>query len=152
MEDQTRSDGGYTNLGNFNIKEAIGSLTKTHRMEEGKWRKILCGRWWPKVADFCLLLLRIHILTWGNIQAHGFMGPLRCFLSENNKKTINHLLDECMIAKAIWEKGTGIFKKNHRHKGRRDLTIVEWPKTSFKNKILNRVWDLFLGFTVWENL
>ena len=35
---------GYTNQGNFNIKEAIELLTKTYRLEkEVKWRKIWGG-------------------------------------------------------------------------------------------------------------
>ena len=31
------------------------------------------------------------------------------------------------------------FKKNHRHKGRSEITIAEWPKKVFKNKIVNRL-------------
>ena len=78
------------------------------------------------------------------------MGQSRRFLCETNNEIINNLLDEFLIAEAIWEKGTGILKKNHRHKGHPNITIVEWPKNVFKNKILNRVWELFPGFTVWE--
>ena len=60
---------GYTNVGNFNIKEEIGLLTETHTLEkDGKWIKIWGGRWWPKVAAFDFLLLRRRILTWDNIQ------------------------------------------------------------------------------------
>ena len=43
-----------------------------------------------------------------------------------------------------------MFKTNNRHSGRPDLTIVEWPKNKFKNKILNRIWDLYPDFVVWE--
>ena len=78
------------------------------------------------------------------------MGPSRCYLCETSNETINHLLDECPIAEAIWEKGIVMFKKNHRHKGLPDLTIEEWSKNTFKNKIVNRVWELFPGFTFWE--
>ena len=50
---------GYTNQGNFNIKEAIELFTKTYRLEkEVKWRKIWGGSWWPKVATFSWLLLK----------------------------------------------------------------------------------------------
>ena len=41
-------------------------------------------------------------------------------------------------------------KEAQRHTGRPDLTIVEWKKNVFKNKIVNIVRELFLGFTVWE--
>ena len=43
-----------------------------------------------------------------------------------------------------------MFKKNNRHKGHPDLTIEEWPNNAFKNKIVNRVWELFPSFIVWE--
>ena len=50
---------GYLNLGNFNIKEAIESLTETHMMEkEAKWRKIWGKKWWPKMAAFSWILLK----------------------------------------------------------------------------------------------
>ena len=78
------------------------------------------------------------------------MGPSRCILCENSNETINYLLDKCPIADAIWEKGFGMLKKSHRYKGRPDITIVEWPKNIFKNKIVNRIWEFFPGFVVWE--
>ena len=102
---------GYTNLGNFNIKEAIEMLTETHRMEEVKWRKIWGGIWWPKVIAFSLLILKRCILTWDNIQARGFMDSSRCCLCETSNETINHLPDECPIAEAIWEKAQGCSKR-----------------------------------------
>ena len=71
-------------------------------------------------------------------------------MCEENFKSINHLLDECRIANSLWEKGATIFKKDHKHKGRSDITIVDWPISSFKNKIVNRLWELFPDFTIWE--
>ena len=41
-------------------------------------------------------------------------------------------------------------KKNHRHKGRPDITIAEWPLKVLKNKIVNRLWELLPSFTTWE--
>ena len=70
--------------------------------------------------------------------------------TEANNETINHLLDECPIAEDIWEKGTEIFKKKNKHKGHPDLTIEKWLKRALKNEILNKVWELFPGFAVWE--
>ena len=43
-----------------------------------------------------------------------------------------------------------MFKNNHRHKGHPYLTIEKWPKNAFKNKIVNRVSELFSSFIVWE--
>ena len=63
------------------------------------------------------------------------MGPSRCCLFEVNNETIKHLLSKCPIAEAIWEKSEGIFKKNHREKGRLDLTIAEWSKQAFKTNL-----------------
>ena len=71
----------YSNLGRFNIREAIGLIAETHRLEkEGKWRKVWGGKWWPKVAAFSWLILKRRILTWDNIQVHGILGPSRCSL------------------------------------------------------------------------
>ena len=88
-------------------------LNETHRFgKEDKWRKIWGGKWWPKVANFCWLILKHQILTWDNIQVQGISGPLRCILCENSNEIINHLLDECPLVDAIWERGVGLFKKN----------------------------------------
>ena len=59
-------------------------------------------------------------------------------------------MNEYPIVDTIWEKGVGLFKKNHKYKGRPDIIIAEWPKNIFKNKIVNRIWEMFLSFVVWE--
>ena len=69
---------------------------------------------------------------------------------EENNETINHLLDECRVTDSLWEKGSAIFSKNHTHRGRPNITIANWPINSFKNKIVNRLWELLPGFTIWE--
>ena len=71
-------------------------------------------------------------------------------MCKENNETINHLLDECTVADSIWEKRVSMFKRNHRHKGRPDITIAEWPTKVFKNKIVNSLWELLPGFTIWE--
>ena len=71
-------------------------------------------------------------------------------LCEKSTETINHLLDECPVASGIWDSRSGLFKINAKHSSRPDLTIFEWPKNKFKKKILNRIWDLYPGFMVWE--
>ena len=60
------------------------------------------------------------------------------------------MLDECRFANSLSERGKTIFRRDHRHIGRPDLTIAEWPSNSFKNKIVNRLWEIFPGFTIWE--
>ena len=71
-------------------------------------------------------------------------------MCEENNETINHLQDECPVADSIWEKGASIFKKSHQHKGSPNITIAEWTMKVFKNKIVNRLWELLPSFTVWE--
>ena len=100
------------------------------------------------MAAFSWLLLKRHNLTWDNIQTRGINGPSRCCMCEENNESINHLLDEFLVADAIWEKGATIFKKNHRHRGSLDITIAEWLKKAFKNKIVNMLWELLPGFTI----
>ena len=41
-------------------------------------------------------------------------------------------------------------RKKHRHRGRPDVAIAEWPKNVFKNNIVNRMWELLPDFTIWE--
>ena len=103
-----------------------------------------------KVEAFCWLVLKRCILTWDNLQTRGINGPLRCCMCKGNNESINHLLDECPVVDSIWEKGATIFKKNHQHKGRLDITLEKCPIKVFKNKIVNRLWELLPGFTVWE--
>ena len=126
-------------------------MNENHRQEkEEKWTKIWRGNWWPKIAAFCWLVIKRRILTWDNIQKRGLAGPSRCSLCKKSNETINHLLDECSIASNIWDKGSRLFKNNSRKEGRPNITIAEWPKKRFKNKILNRIWELYPRFMVWE--
>ena len=71
-------------------------------------------------------------------------------MCEEKDETINHLLDKCRVANSLWEREATIFRRDHRHRGRPDLNIAEWPTNRFKNKIVNRLWELFPGFTIWE--
>ena len=55
---------GYSNIGNFNSKEALALMTESFNLEkEAKWEKIWGGGWWPKVAAFIWLVLKRRILT-----------------------------------------------------------------------------------------
>ena len=61
---------GYSTSGNYNPKEAIGLLTKTHiAIPKAKWNKICKDGWWPKVSIFYWLVIKLCILTWDNLQA-----------------------------------------------------------------------------------
>ena len=129
---------GYSNTGNFNPKEALGLLTETiHISPEAKWIKIWKGGWWPKILVFFWLVIKHRILTWDNLQVRGFHRPSCCPMCEEKNESINHLLDECRIANSLWEKGTPIFRRDNRHRGRPDITIAEWPLNRFKSKIVN---------------
>ena len=71
-------------------------------------------------------------------------------MCEEKNESINHLLDDCKIANFMWEKATLIFRRDHRHRVCLDITIAEWPLNSFKNKIVNRLWEFLPGLTLWE--
>ena len=108
--------------------------------------------WWKSLAPAEDIEYFYIDLCSKKISRHASMDKIRtrCCLCEVNNESINHILDEFPIEGAIWERDSGVFKKNHRHKGRHDLTIAKWPKNIFKNKIVNKVWELFLRFIVWE--
>ena len=67
-----------------------------------------------------------------------------------HEETTNHILDECNFAGKIWKEGERIFRKKVRQNRHPDLTIAQWQHQPFSIKILNRIWELFLGFVVWE--
>ena len=105
---------------------------------------------WPKIASFCWLLLRRRILTWDNLLKRGMTGPSRCVLCSSASETMNHLLNECYFSSELWAKGEQRFRQGARVKGNPFETIASWPPKVFKNAILNRLWELFPGFLVWE--
>ena len=77
-------------------------------------------------------------------------GPSRCVLCSSASETMNHLLDDCYFASELWDRGEQRFRHGAQVKGNPSETIASWPPKVFKNAILNRLWELFPGFLVWE--
>ena len=71
-------------------------------------------------------------------------------MCQMHEETTNHILDECNFAGKIWKEGERIFRKKAKQNGHPNLTIAQWQHQPFSSKILNRIWELFLGFVVWE--
>ena len=67
-----------------------------------------------------------------------------------HEETTNHLQYECNFGGKIWKEGEMIFRKNAKKNGHPDLTIAQWKHQPFSSKILNRIWELFPRFVVWE--
>ena len=142
---------GYSNRGTFSIKEAfqIQQSGEGYHQEE-KWKKIWHHHFWPKIASFCWLLLRHRVLTWDNLLKRGMNGPSCCVLCFSAPETLDHLLEACGFASELWDRGEQRFKRWARVRGNPSETITIWPPKIFKNAILNRLWELFPGFLVWE--
>ena len=142
---------GYSNKGTFSIKEAIHLQQDGSEVpQDDKWRKIWQHKFWPKIALFCWLLIRGRILTWENLVKRGMTGPSHCVLCLDSSETTSHLLDECPFAATLWDQGDHRFRRTSRRQGSPADTVAHWPPNVFRNVILNRIWELFPGFVVWE--
>ena len=142
---------GYKQAGNFSIKEATFLLNSRREEErDPKWRKLWSANLWPKVTLFLWLLLRKKLLTWENLRGRGVIGLSICVMCSSEEETSNHLLDVCEITDRLWERGRDVFKRSARIKGCPNKTIENWPRKPYKNEILNRMWELFPGFLMWE--
>ena len=77
----------------------------------------------------------------------GSLVYVMCHMAE---ETIGHLLQGCDWVRAVWEKGRVLFGKSQLGEGLIQDTIEHWEEKAFQNVILNRIWEIFLGFVVWE--
>ena len=78
------------------------------------------------------------------------LGPSMYVMCQKAKETTPHLLQECDWAAEVWEKGETLCGRP-RLRGTHIQNMVEtWSDNPFKNSILNRIWEIFLGFMVWE--
>ena len=63
---------------------------------------------------------------------------------------MEHLLNKCPLDEIIWNLATQLMRRNKRVKNNIIRTIRDWGFVSFKIPILNRAWQLLLGFIVWQ--
>ena len=59
------------------------------------------------------------------------------------------LLDKFPFATFTWDKGAMGFRRSDRRRGRLAQTLKEWHPKSFKNPIIQIVWDAFPGMEMW---
>jgi len=92
---------GYTLKGTYSTKEAYQLMFQTQEPIDPAWQRIWSIGIWPKVSTFIWLLYHQRIITWDNLIKRGFHGPSYCPNCQNNKETIQHLMDSCRMAKKL---------------------------------------------------
>ena len=50
----------------------------------------------------------------------------------------------------MWDKGRTLLGKPRWEESPIQNLIENWPEKAFQNVILNRIWEILLGFVVWE--
>jgi hypothetical protein len=63
---------------------------------------------------------------------------------------MEHLLNNCHYSQQIWDWGAQAMRRSQRNHGSIWNTLVNWEANSFHNPILQRIWQLLPGFTLWE--
>jgi ribonuclease HI len=89
-------------------------------------------------------------LTWDNLRKRGFIGPSMCALCSLQEESKEHLFNGCQYSQKIWDYGAQIMRKSQRNRSSINDTIENWNNISFTNPILNLIWDLLPGFTLWQ--
>ena len=118
--------------------------------QEQKWKRMWKSNLWPKDTLFIWLLMQWRIFTWENIQKRGFIGPNWCIMCRKEGEHINYLLGSCSFVTPLWGKGEEIYRRWGLCPREMIQTFLEWDVKPFKNLILNHIWELFLGFLLWE--
>lgn len=78
------------------------------------------------------------------------LGPSVCVMCHKAEKTIGHLLQGCDWASTVWVKGGALLGKPRLEETPIQDIIENWSEKAFQNVILNRIWEILLGFMVWE--
>ena len=99
---------------------------------------------------FLWLVLHKQFLTWDNLLKRGFIGPSQCILCEEQEETMDHLLDQCSFSSELWDRIASICKRIDCCRGNISKTIKHWHNHPYQNPILNRIWQLILGFLIWN--
>jgi ribonuclease HI len=142
---------GYTTAGTFTLKEAYALHTnQPNPNREPVWTKIWNPALWPKISTFLWLIVHNKALTWDNLRKRGFIGPSICVLCLQQEESKEHLFNTCSYSQQIWDYGAQIMRKSNRNRGSINCTIENWDNISFSNPILNLIWQLLPGFTLWQ--
>jgi hypothetical protein len=105
---------------------------------------------WPKVSIFLWLTVQNRILTWDNLKKRGFIGPSICTLCQQQEETMEHLLNSCHYNQWIWDRGSQTMRRSNRNRNSIRDTLENWDSISFHNPILECIWQLLPGFTLWQ--
>ena len=81
---------------------------------------------------------------------HGMYGPSICYMCKSTNESIEHLLNSCEIDETVWNNIERIFLQLDRDNTNINTTILRWRKRGFESEVLNRAWQLFPGFLLWE--
>lgn len=142
---------GYTTKGTFTTKEAHHLRYSNDQADKDQlWEKVWQAELWPKISTFLWLLSKKRILTWDNLIKRGFIGPSRCPNCNKNCETIYHLLEECTLAKQIWQKVEHCNEKAYPRMADITANIRTWAKNPFKSRVLNSLWNILPGFLYWS--
>lgn len=141
---------GHSTTGTFTVNEAYQLLLNLPiQAPEPIWRTVWQPFLWPKVSLFLWLTAQNRILTWDNLLKRGFTGPSRCPLYHQNEETMEHLLNKCHYSQQVWDWGAEAMRRCQRDRGSIRNTLVNWDSFAFHNPILQRIWQLLPGFTLW---
>jgi len=141
---------GHTTKGTFTISKAYD--IQARQEEEGHdiiWKKVWNGGWWPKVTHFFWMVRKGRTLIWDQVQKIGFQGPSFCGLCHQNGKDMEHLLNNCPFAKQKWRQMQGVFERMDRDQNSIKGTIILWRTHIYSSLVVNRTWNLGLGFILW---
>jgi hypothetical protein len=142
---------GYTPIGTFTIKEAYSLQGSQQEQRTNRiWSKVWNPALWPKISTFLWLVVHNRTLTWDNLQKRGFIGPSCCVLCLQHEETKEHLFNGCQYSQQIWDYGAQLMRRSNRRRGSINDTIDNWSGTPFHNPILNHIWTILPGFTLWQ--
>ena len=114
------------------------------------WKELWQTPHWMKIKLFIWLVHQRKILTWGNLQKKGFIGPSKCHLYGSNEGTIEHLLKLCPFSAKLWNWVASIFRQTNRDSLSISNTLKNWRKNFSGNEIINKAWMLVPGFVSWN--
>jgi hypothetical protein len=141
---------GHSTSGIFSVKEAYHLQTNPpNQAPEGIWSKVWQPFLWPKISLFLWLTAQNRILTWDNLIKKGFTGPSRCPLCQQSEETMEHLLNNCHYSQQIWDWGAQAMRRSQWNRGSIRDTLANWGTGPFHNPILQRIWQLLPGFSLW---
>jgi hypothetical protein len=135
----------------FDMHEAYTIKVAYHPIPHNNiWKKIWSTKHWPKTSTFLWLMTHKIILTWDNIIKQGFIGPSICPLFLGEVDSQNNLLNLCFYSSQVWDQCAIVMCiTDFKREGLREI-IEEWREKTFHSPILNHIWQLLFGFTLWK--